>query len=57
MYVTHVTKSLLFLPSRKGFSEILAQKGFFLAGFIFPQATLILQSWGLVTRAKYLLWT
>jgi len=29
MYVPHITISLLFLPSTKGFSVSLAQKGFF----------------------------
>jgi hypothetical protein len=37
MYVPNVTTSLLFLPSNKGFSASLAQKGFFPhRGFIFP---------------------
>jgi hypothetical protein len=48
--VFHVTNSLLFLPSTKGFSARLAQTGFSShRGFIFPRAMLILQLWGRVT--------
>ena len=56
MYVTHVTNSLLCLPSNNFFCKSGLKRIFFLTEvFIFPQATLILRLCGRVTWAKYLL--